>query len=80
MAFQTFRRFLKRVDMGVGSASYIVAASCILHYICELRRDHFVQEWLEGVREANNQPDVVFPTRDHEGDACTIRDTLAGFF
>ena len=39
-----FRRFLKRVDIGVGSASYIVAVSCILHNICELRRDDFVQE------------------------------------
>ncbi|XP_028405241.1 putative nuclease HARBI1 [Dendronephthya gigantea] len=79
-----FRRFLKRVDMVVDSATCIVAASCIIHNICELRRDEFLHEWLEDVRrEANNQPDDLvqpWPDRENEKDASTIRDTLAEFF
>lgn len=36
-----FRRFNKRVDMAVQSVTYLVAASCIVHNICELRRNDF---------------------------------------
>ena len=76
-----FRRFLKRVDMSVESATYTVAASCVVHNICELRRDDFLQEWLDDVREGNNQPDNVVPQRlDHESDASIIRNTLAEYF
>ena len=79
-----FRRFLKRVDMEVASATYLVAASCILHNICELRRDDFLQEWLEEVqRDAIVQPDsipLIIPDGQIERDASIIRDTLGKFF
>ena len=79
-----FRRFLKRVDMEVASATYLVAASCILHNICELRRDDFLQEWLEEVqRDAIVQPDsipLIIPDGQIERDASIIRDTLGNFF
>ena len=54
-----FRRVLKRIDMAVRSACYLVAASCILHNICELRKDDFVEEWLEDVHNAVEQPDNI---------------------
>ena len=38
-----FRRVLKRIDMAVRSACYLVAAACILHNICELRKDEFLE-------------------------------------
>jgi len=31
--------------MAVGSARYLVAASCIFHNICELRRGEFLEKW-----------------------------------
>ena len=55
--------------MAVRSACYLVAASCILHNICELRKDDFLEEWLEDVHNAVEQPD-----------ASNIRDALAVFF
>lgn len=45
-----FRRVLKRVDMAVDSTCYLVVASCILHNICELKRDAFLEEWLEDIQ------------------------------
>ena len=66
--------------MAVESATYIVAASCVVHNVCELRRDDFLQEWLD-VREETNQPDNIgVQARDHESDASIIRDTLAEYF
>lgn len=55
--------------MAVRSACYLVAASCILHNICELRKDDFLEERLEDVHNAVEQPDNI---RD--------RDALAVFF
>ena len=75
-----FRRFLKRVDVTIDSATYIVAASCVVHNICELRRDNFLHEWLDDVREGDNQPDNAVQIRDNESDASIIRDTLAEYF
>ena len=33
--------------MAVESVTYLAAASCVVHNICELRRDDFFQEWLQ---------------------------------
>ena len=79
-----FRRFSKRVDMVVQSVTYLVAASCILHNICELRRDDFFQEWLE-VCNNIDQPEIIpLPNeavdRQHESDASIVRGTLAQYF
>ena len=60
-----FRRFLKHIDMAVASTTYLVAASCILHNICEFRRDDFLEQWLEDAAETV---------------ASSIRDALALFF
>ena len=78
-----FRRFLKRVDMAVSSATCLVAASCILHNICELRRDDFLENWLDDVQASAHQPDNITLTGENdeaESDAASIRDVLAQFF
>ena len=75
-----FRRVLKRIDMAVRSACYLVAASCILHNICELRKDDFLEEWLEDVHNAVEQPDNIPLANQRERDASNIRDALAVFF
>ena len=75
-----FRRVLKRIDTAVRSACYLVAASCILHNICELRKDDFLEEWLEDVHNAVEQPDNIPLANQRERDASNIRDALAVFF
>ena len=45
--------------MAVRSACYLVAASCILHNICELRKDDFLEEWLEDVHNAVEHTDNI---------------------
>ena len=72
-----FIRFTKRVDMEASSVSTIVAASCILHNICEVQNNAFLPHWeLEQVQE---QPVVPI---DHENvrDAVDIRACLAEYF
>ena len=77
------RRFPKQVDMAVSSATYLVAASCILHNICELRRDDFLESWLDVVQASFHQPDnipLAGENDETESDAASIRDVLARFF
>lgn len=78
-----FRRLLKQVDMTVISATYLVAASCILHNICELRRDDLSDNWLDDVLASVHQPDKITLTGENdeaESNAASIRDVLAEFF
>lgn len=72
-----FRRVLKRIDMAVRSVCFLVAASCILYNICDLRKDDFLEEWLEDV---HNVVDNIPLTNQRERDASNIRDALAVFF
>ena len=79
-----FRRFSKWVDMAVQSVTYLVAASCIVHNICELKRDDFFQEWLK-VCNNIDQPESISllnqtADRQRESDASNVRDTLAQYF
>lgn len=60
-----------------------MVASCILHNICELKRDAFLEEWLEDIQNAVEQPDIIplaIIERQTETDATNIRDALALFF
>ena len=60
-----------------------MAASCILHNICELRRDDFLENWLDEVQASVHQPDNITLTGENdeaESDAASIRDVLAQFF
>ena len=78
-----FQRFLKQVDMAVSSAPYLVAASCILHNICELRRDDFLENWLDDVQASVHQPENITVTGENdeaENDSASIRDVVAQFF
>ncbi len=77
-----FRRFLKRVDMDVDALTYVVAASCIIHNICELRKDDFLEEWLEAIAGADEQPDNMPRHQDNqrETDAADIREIIALYF
>ena len=78
--YTCLRGVLKRIDMTGRSACYLVAASCILHNICELRKDDFLEEWLEDVHNAVEQPNNIPLANQRERDAPNIRDALAVFF
>ena len=76
-----FFRFIKRVDMDVSTLTNVVAASCILHNICELRKDDFLEEWLVAITGADEQPDnVTYQVNQTETDASDIRDIIALYF
>ena len=78
-----FRRFLKRVDMDVDVLTYVVA-SCIIHNICELRKDDFLEEWLEAIVSVNEQPDNIpvarYQDNQAETDAADIREIISLYF
>ena len=74
------RRVVKHIDMAVRSTCYLVAASCILHNICELRKDNFLEEWLEDVHNADEQPDNIPLANQRERDASKIRDFFSFIF
>ena len=42
-----WRRLMKQNDMDVSHVPYVVTACCILHNICEIHGDTFVESWLE---------------------------------
>lgn len=74
-----FRRFLKRVDMGVNSLLPVTKASCILHNVCEEQKNAFLPEWV--VRESSLE--VPSASRHHDvltGDAFDTRGALAEYF
>ena len=49
-------------------------------HICELRKNDFLEEWLEDVHNAVKQPDNIPLANQRERDASNIRDALAVFF
>ena len=72
-----FIRFSKRVDMDVPSLVIVAHASCILHNICEIQKNEFLELWArnELLREDEH------PIENNEmSDATIIRETLADYF
>ena len=75
-----FRKFLKRVDLTVNSITAVIAASCIIHNICELRRDNFLTEWLVGVGDTEDPPtNNLSSGLQVERDASDIRDVFSQY-
>ena len=68
-----FRRLLKQVDMSVEGVIKVVAASCVIHNICEMRNEPFFDEWLQ----EGFQAPFTGPSAEAGAD---IRDTLAAYF
>ena len=61
--------------------TYVVVASCIINNICELRKDDFLEEWLEAIAGAEVQPDNIPVVRyQAESDAAGIREIIALYF
>ena len=74
-----WRRLLKQNDMDVGHIPQVITACCILHNICEVLGDKFVDAWLDG-------PPLEQPAGSAAGattsspQSRTIRNTLAQSF
>ena len=72
-----FIRFSKRVDMDVPSLVSIVHASCILHNVCEVQKNDFLELWARN----DAQEEVVELIENNElSDAHAIRETLVDYF
>ena len=77
-----FRRFLKRVDMDISNLIIVLAASCILHNICEMNNEEILLHWLEESSQATAtfpQPDPLDNTHAQD-DSVSIRDHFANYF
>ena len=68
---------LKRLDVDVGEVPEVVAASCVLHNICE-RYEEFSEEWLDGVECQGSECSSV--AAQPQDSAVSIRDTLTSHF
>ena len=80
-----FPRFSKCIDMKVEGVIHLVAASSILHYISQLRRDPLLNEWFEQAQDRSypQSEDGNVPFRMNvraRADASDTRNILAIFF
>ena len=75
-----FQKFLKRVDMQVQTLVTVVAASCILHNICELQNNSFLEEWQPDVIPLDQPPPLVSHAERATSDATDVRDALTQLF
>ena len=65
--------------MEVDGAVEVVAAACVIHNICEMRKEPYFVEWLQ---EGFEQPEeeVIQDGPIDEQPRSEVRDTLAVFF
>jgi hypothetical protein len=77
-----FRRFLKKVDMNVTNVCITVAASCILHNLCEISHEEIVDEWLIDVQASAAADNDEYLVQDLlvTPDSSDIRDALTDYF
>ena len=64
---ERFRSLGKRVDQSVANATVTITACCVLHNYCELMKEEFNEEWLEGVQLHLIQP----CDREEKQDGCS---------
>ena len=73
-----WRCLLKRLDVDINDVPTIVTTCCVLHNMCELSGDLFMQDWL---LEEDDQEPTSFPITVHaENSAVEIRDALTLYF
>jgi hypothetical protein len=63
--------------MDVPSLVSVVHASCILHNVCEVQKNDFLEHW---TRNDAQEEAVQLIKNDELSDAHTIRETLADYF
>ena len=73
-----WRRLLRQNDMDIAHVPQVVTACCILHNMCEVHGDAFVDSWLEGARL--EQPGCAATPVITSAHSKDIRDTLVQYF
>ena len=68
---------MKQNDMDVFHVPYVVTACCILHNICDIHGDTFVESWLERTQLDEPTSNASQATTMQAKD---IRDTLVDYF
>jgi hypothetical protein len=56
-----WRRLMKKNDMQIGNSQYLIAASCILHNMCEVHGYSFDDDWVN----SNNNEEIEQPGGSH---------------
>lgn len=68
---------MKRNDIQLSAMHDVVAACCILHNLCETRKDNFLPEWNNTPEEILVQPCSAMPESEGLNAAKLIRSTTA---
>ena len=72
---------LKRLDVDVSDVPELVAACCVLHNICEIHREEFSDDLLEGVEsKASECGSAVASNIQPQDSAVSIRNALTSHF
>ena len=76
-----WRCVLKRLDVDVNDVPELVAACCVLHNICEIHREEFSDDLLEGVEsQASDRGSAVASSIQPQESAVNIRNALTSHF
>ena len=79
-----WRILIKKMETKLENVPIIILACCVLHNVCEMWRENFLDDWLQEVRQQNRRrpqpPRQIFQDRQFEGRAREIRDTFCLFF
>jgi hypothetical protein len=68
--------------MEISNVVIVVAASCVLHNLCEMNSEDILSHWVEETTETPDifpQPDSTDTTQGRE-DSVSIRDHFANYF
>ncbi|RXM98775.1 hypothetical protein EOD39_12645 [Acipenser ruthenus] len=76
-----WRRLSKRCDIGISLVSDVVIACCVLHNVCEVRRELYLPVWDQQCKEVERQQGLQQPAREetdlfYEPPACEIRNAI----
>ena len=52
-------RLLKRLDMSIENILIVIAACCVLHNLCEIHREVFLESWITESDPERNQPQHI---------------------
>ena len=59
---------------------HVIAATCVLHSICEIHHEHFNDAWLQNSEGEHDQPTTVTTRDTSVGSSHTIRNALVSYF
>lgn len=71
---------MKKMDVSILRVPTIVSSCCVLHNLCTLQGDDFLEDWREEVDEPElREPDIPVP-HERTAEPQNVRRVLATFF